>query len=391
MLIEQQKLLIKKYENEDVKKLALNKYAFVNQDAIFMLSQIKGRQIAKQKIPYWYQNEEIVYPLHLSMEQASSEVTAKFKAGLLKDIKSFADLTGGLGVDFSFVSQKAESSHYVESNKYLCELAENNFKQLNLKNYTIHNTNAELFIDNTSKLDVIYIDPARRNNSGKKVFRIEDCQPNIIELQDTLLQKSNQVLIKFSPLLDISLAEKSLKNISHIYAISVENECKELLFILKDMPTDTENIAVNLHKNGMSDIFTFNKNKDTSVNFAENVQDYLYEPNSSIMKIGAFNQITNAYPVLKLEKNSHLYTSKEIVNNFPGRIFKVTEKIIPNKKNIKELIQRIPKANLTVRNFPSTVNKIRKEWGLKEGGEHYIFATSVNNQYIWIVTQKVGL
>ena len=239
MLTNKQKLLIKKYENEDVKKMALNKSAFENQDAIFVLSQIRGRQIAKQKIPSWYENEEIVYPPHLSMEQASSEINAKFKAGLLNNIQSFADLTGGLGVDFSFMSQKAEVSHYVESNKFLCDSTKHNFQQLKLKNYTVNNTNAESFLNNTTKLDCIYIDPARRDNTGKKVFRIEDCQPNIIELQGMLFEKSEKVLIKFSPILDISLAEKSLKNVSQIYAISVENECKELLFILDNNPTQT--------------------------------------------------------------------------------------------------------------------------------------------------------
>ena len=391
MLTNKQKLLIKKYENEDVKKMALNKSAFENQDAIFVLSQIRGRQIAKQKIPSWYENEEIVYPPHLSMEQASSEINAKFKAGLLNNIQSFADLTGGLGVDFSFMSQKAEVSHYVESNKFLCDLTKHNFQQLKLKNYTVNNTNAESFLNNTTKLDCIYIDPARRDNTGKKVFRIEDCQPNIIELQGMLFEKSEKVLIKFSPILDISLAEKSLKNVSQIYAISVENECKELLFILDNNQTETEYFAVNILKNGMSDIFKFNKHTETSLEFAENVKDYLYEPNASIMKIGAFNQITAAYPVVKLEKNSHLYTSSEIVKNFPGRTFKVIETIIPNKKNIRELVKRIPKANLTVRNFPSTVDKIRKESGLKEGGEHYIFATFVNNQHVWIVSKKAAL
>lgn len=390
MLTQQQKQFIREHENDDVYALALRKSLFEEMDMSFLLAQITGRQIAKRKIPSWYACDNLIYPPHLSMEQASSELTAQFKASVMGNVNSFVDLTGGLGVDFSWMSSRAQNATYVEQNPDLCELAKHNFSSLQINNISIENCSAELFIEKMNRADAIYLDPARRASSGQKVFRIEDCLPNAKEIQGLLLEKASYVMIKYSPMLDISLATQTLNCVGDVYAVSVENECKELLFILQKGKTVPLYHAINLFTQKEADWLTFNPKTTYECCYTSEVGKYLYEPNASLMKIGAFDAIASKYKISKLHKHSHLYTSDEYIADFQGRIFEIETHFIPNKQNLKSFLSETPKANITVRNYPLSVAQIRQHTGIKEGGDVYIFATTLaHEQKIWLVCRKI--
>jgi len=385
------------HENDDVRELALR---YSREDIPFLLAQIEGLQIAKDKIPSWYSNNEIIYPAHLSLEQASSEMTAEYKKSLfakrgedpgdLMGKECLVDLTGGLGVDFSFLSACFRNAVYVEQNAELCEIAEHNFRILGLKNATVINERSEIFLSRMPEVDLAYLDPSRRDSAGRKVFRIEDCSPNVSEIRDLLLKKSSLLLIKYSPMLDISLAVATLGNVREVHIVSVENECKELLFILAGETGQCVYHAVNLKKNGEKDHFSFTLEEEKrDAVLTSQPGKYLYEPNASLLKAGAFNAVTKCYKVKKLHKSSHLYTSDEPVPGFPGRIFEIENVFVPNKKNIRQFVAETKKANITVRNFPMNVAQIRQKTGLKEGGDLYLFATTLaGEQKMWVVCRK---
>lgn len=389
----EQKQFILNHENDNVSLLALHSSTFEGIEKQFVLAQIAGRQISKNKIPTFYSNPEIIYPIHISLEQASSEETAKYKASLFpKRNKLFVDLTGGLGVDFMFLSRCFSESIYVEKNIVLSELAIHNFNILNLENFTIIDNDAEMVINEIEKANLIFLDPSRRNNDGRKVFQIEDCSPNLIEIKDLLLDISDEVLIKYSPMLDISLALKTLGNVKQVHVVSIENECKELLFLLSKEKTDCVYYTINFKKNGEVDKFSFYPEEEhnfiiDNITYPEN---YLYEPNASILKAGGFKVLTKFYDVKKLHNHSHLYTSKELINDFPGRIFKIEKITSPNKKHLQSQMSGIKKANIAVRNFPMSVEKIRKLTNLKDGGDIYIFATTLEDEKkVFIICRKI--
>ncbi|MEA4917496.1 THUMP-like domain-containing protein [Proteiniphilum sp.] len=391
-LTSEQKQFILTHERQDVRETALR---FVRDDMPLLLAQIAGRQMAEKKIPSWYAETDIVYPPHLSLEQSSSELTACYKASLvLGKNETFADLTGGMGVDFSFLSPHFREAEYVEQNEDLCRIAEHNFAELGLTNATIHCAGAGTFLRETAPLDFIYLDPSRRDNIGRKVFRIEDCNPDLSEIKPLLLEKSNKVMVKYSPMLDISLAVKSLGCVSAVHVVSVDNECKELLFLLSEAAVEEPLfIAVNLKKRGEKELFSFTmvQEQKAVVPFAENPGHYLYEPNTSILKAGAFKSVAQAYHFQKLHINSHLYTSDELVADFPGRVFEVETFFVPNKKNIKIFLQDTKKANITVRNFPMTVAGIRRKTGLTDGGDIYLFATTFSDERkVWVKCRRVN-
>ena len=389
----EQKQFVIRHQHENVRDLALR---FSRKDLPFLLAQIKGRQIAKRKFPSWQDNDNLLYPPSLSIEQASSEQTARFKQSLLPNGKeSFADLTGGLGVDFYFLSRSFKHAIYVEQSQELCKIAQHNFDVLGVENVTIKNMQSEDFLTQTEKIDVIFVDPARRNNDGRKVFKIEDCSPDMSQLQTELAEKSDFVMIKYSPLLDISLAVKTLEHVRDVYVVSVENECKELLFLLS--PSEMEGQiqlsackyhAINIKKNDCIESFSFcpEKERNVEIEYASQLDSYLYEPNSSVLKAGGFNSIAHAFSLKKLHKNSHLYTSNKLVNGFPGRIFKVIDSFIPSKNNTKTFLSKTKSATINVRNFPMSVEEIRKKTRLKEGGDVYLFATTLSNERkVWVI------
>ncbi|MFV0469311.1 MAG: THUMP-like domain-containing protein [Dysgonomonas sp.] len=369
---------ILEHENDDLKKLALQANLYPDIDLSLAIRQIKGRQVAREKIPAWYANQHIEYPLHLSLEQSSSEATAKFKASLFQG-KSMLDLTGGMGVDFYFIGQNFDSATYIESQSELVGLAEKNFEVLNFPVQVCH-ADATAYLESVNFAELIYIDPARRDSGGKKTVRIEDCTPNVIEIERLLNEKAQVVAIKLSPMLDISLALQTLRHVSDIYIISLKNECKELLFIKrKDWILEPIFHCINILSETDVQVFDFMKSNENLQNcaYTASIDKYLYEPNASILKAGAYKSIAREFNLKKLHQNSHLYTSDVLHINFPGRKFLVKSDFSFNKNQLKENLRGVEKANITVRNYPLTAEELRKKLKLKDGGIHYIFASRV--------------
>ena len=385
---DRQLAFIQAHEKEDVHALALR---YKGEDMPFLLAQIAGRQVAEKKIPSWYRNRELLYPQQLSLEQASSELTARYKASLVTGGDLLADLTGGMGVDFSFLAPLFRRALYVEKDEELCRLAKHNFAVLDLKQAEVHHMEGEALLPQLPLAELIYLDPARRDVGGKKVFRIEECSPDLSLLADRLLEKGEQVMIKYSPMLDITLAVKTLHQVSEVHVVSVENECKELLFLLRKESVEPLYHAVNLKKGGERELLSFIPGEEEQEAPYSTVPGrYLYEPNASILKAGGFNVTAHRYRLQKLHKHSHLYTGDRLVDDFPGRIFRVEEWFGANRKEIRRFVAAVPKTNITVRNYPHSVAEIRKRWGLTEGGDNYLFATTLyDGQKVWISCSKL--
>jgi len=348
-----------------------------------ILDQIKSKRKAKTKLPSLYAKKAIVYPSSLSLEQCSSEETALFKAGLMKG-DSLVDLTGGFGIDTYHLAQHFKEVVYVEQQKNLAEIVRHNYGALDVKIEVI-NELAESYLSTIDAVDWIYLDPARRDANSNKVFRLQDCSPDVSTLQQQLLNKSENVMIKLSPLLDIKLALKELNHVAHIYVLAVKNEVKELLFHLNSNSQEETKIhCINLAQKGKQE-FTFNYS-DEEVFLDHNVLDrFLYEPNAAVLKAGAFKAMVDVYGVKKLAANTHLYTSTELVPNFPGRAFRVTSEL--PLKRIKNAFPKM-KANITVRNYPMSVNEIRKKTKIDEGGDDYIFAFTDIKAKRFVLCQK---
>ncbi len=354
-----------------------------------IVEQIQSKRKAKTKLSSWFQIEGIIYPPQLSMEQCSSEMTARYKASLVPGGSSMVDLTGGFGVDFAFLSDRFERSTYIERHQLLVEIAKHNFQKLGLSGLSLHHGGSEEFVTNDKTYDLIYLDPARRGDHNEKVVRLEDCEPNVLALLPKLLDKSKHMMLKTSPLLDIKGAISQLGCVAEVHVVSVSNEVKELVFILDKKATNQAKIhCINLRNKGNESFeFTFGEEEDTTIGQTE-VESYLYEPNASILKAGAFKSVGSRYGLAKLHANTHLYTSLEIVNDFPGRTFKVVDSISLNRKVIKRHFPTM-KANITVRNFPMTVAQIRKKTGLKEGGDMYLFGTTDSKGKQLLLCEKV--
>ena len=385
---------IEEYARADVRSLALQAKKYPGVDMAMAVVQIAGRQIAEAKIPSWYQVEGLLYPKHLSMEQCSSEATALYKMGLVEG-ETFADLTGGFGIDCSFLSRKFKQADYVERQAELCELAGHNFPLLGL-NIGVHNEDGVDYLKRMQPVDCLYLDPARRDGHGGKTVAISDCEPDVSALEELLVEKAKTVMVKLSPMLDLSLALKSLKHVQEVHIVSVNNECKELLLLLQkgavssDIKIHCEHIVNSCEHQHYA--FTLLEEHTSECPLAEAVGAYLYEPNASILKAGAYRSLTQAYPVEKLHASSHLYTSAHFIENFPGRRFKVEAVSGFGKKELKEFMQGMEKANLTIRNFPSSVAELRKRLKLKEGGEDYLFATTLADESkVLVKCRKVPL
>jgi len=385
-----QQAFIQAHEKEDVYALALR---FKREDMPFLLSQIAGRQTAEKKIPSWYRNRELLYPQHLSLEQASSEVTARYKSSFVEGGELFVDLTGGLGVDFSFLSPLFRRAIYVEHDETLCRIATHNFAALGLEHAEVHLSESETFLSELEDVSLIYLDPARRNEDGRKVFRIEECSPNLLQLSGLLREKAERVIIKYSPMLDITLAVKRLPHVSEVHVVSVENECRELLFLLlpSKETTEPQYHAVNLKKGGERELLIFTPTEEEQeAPYSVAPGRYLYEPNASILKAGAFNVTAHRYGLQKLHKHSHLYTSDLPVDGFPGRTFRVEDWFRADKNQIRRFAAAIQQSNITVRNYPHSVAEIRKRSGLSEGGDNYLFATTLaDGEKVWISCRKL--
>ena len=376
---------IRQHADADVRQLALRGTKDPEVNLTFALEQIAGRQKARTKLPSWAAKDGIVYPPHLSMEQCSSETTALYKAQLAGKGETYIDLTGGFGVDFYFMSQGFAKRIYVEQNTNLCQIVEHNMQALGLKSEIVCNTTAD-YLPSIAHADVIYLDPARRNEHGGRTYSIEDCSPNVLELMPQLLEKADKVILKLSPMLDWHQAVEALKYVSEVHIVSVNNECKELLLVLSRQKSESLRlVCVNGER-----IFEIVPTAGTSSSQAGNkqfprwelssIKDQtlcLYEPNASIMKAGCFDALEERFPVQQVGPNSHLFISADDISDFPGRSFKIQAVSSMNKRELKEALKGIDKANITVRNFPLSVAELRKRLKLKEGGDVYIFATTV--------------
>jgi hypothetical protein len=371
-----------------IPQLALQKNPFPDIEWITIVNQIEAKAKARTKLPTWYNAVNILYPSKISVEQTSSERTAEYKSGLLNG-SSLIDLTGGFGVDDYFFAKTMKRVTHCEINSDLSDIVKHNFKQLRVTNIDcIAGDSLNTLQSSTEKWDWIYIDPSRRNDAKGKVFMLKDCLPNVPENLDLYFEKSDAILIKTAPLLDLVAGLSELQNVKTIHIVALENEVKELLWELHKNYYGAISIkTVNLIKD-KTDTFEFELNAEaTEANYSL-PKHYLYEPNSAIMKSGGFNEISSQYQLDKLHKHSHLYTSNELID-FPGRIFEIQHVIPYTKKEIKIHLEN-SKHNLTTRNFPETVENIRKKWKIKDGGDSYcFFTTDMNNDKIVLLCNKL--
>lgn len=442
---------IRQHQDDDVRQLAFLGSKYPEVDMPFALDQIRGRKMARVKLPRWASLEGIIYPPHISMEQCSSESTALYKAELAArllglpasssgtEMKAeneieFVDLTGGFGVDFSYIAARlGVKSMYVERQAHLCEAAKENFGRLGLKNAIVKNGDGIEVLhsllpkkDDAASADdslgitydqplsllktklglkIIFIDPARRDDAGNKVVSLKDCTPDVTVLQEEMLSKADYVIIKLSPMLDWHRAISELSHVREVHIISVNNECKELLLVLSarnmgDMeasPADGEvkhagNLRIYCVNDAQSFVCDELDMESSPVRIAPPVLEeiqYLYEPNASLMKAGCFGVLSDRYDARMLSKNSHLFVSQAPIEAFPGRSFRIIAISSFNKKELKRHLSGITKANIATRNFPLSVAELRKRLKLKDGGETYIFATTLSDEsHVLVITEK---
>ena len=370
----------------DITKLILKGSPFEDVSIQELANQIVAKQKSEKKLPTWFSSKNIYYPAKLSIEQTSSEITAKYKSDLVSGNK-IIDITGGFGVDCLQFSKHFKEVIHCEINDDLSTIVKHNYQQLNAHNIVTFSGDGLEFLKNTKEIfDCIYIDPSRRNDTKGKVFLLQDCLPNVPENIDFLFTKTHQILIKNSPILDITSTINELKFVKEIHIIAVNNEVKELLFLLEKDCTSSINIkTTNISKNN-TQVFNFTYQEVKQSEYSEPLT-YLYEPNAAILKSGGFHEITNQLEVFKIHQHSHLYTSENLID-FPGRTFKIDAVLSYDKKKINKLIPN-KKANITTRNFPKTVAQIRKETKLKDGGNLFIFCTTnVINQLTVLFCSK---
>lgn len=428
---------IRQYQDDDVRQLAFLGSKYPEVDMPFALDQIRGRKMARVKLPRWASLEGIIYPPHISMEQCSSESTALYKAELAArllglpasssgtEMKAeneieFVDLTGGFGVDFSYIAARlGVKSMYVERQAHLCEAAKENFGRLGLKNaivkngdgievlHSFHPKKKDAASDDDSLgitydqprsllktnlgLKIIFIDPARRDDAGNKVVSLKDCTPDVTVLQEEMLSKADYVIIKLSPMLDWHRAISELSHVREVHIISVNNECKELLLVLSARNMG-ENLRIYCINDAQSFVCDELDMESSQVKIAPSTLEemlYLYEPNASLMKAGCFGVLSGRYDARMLSKNSHLFVSREPIAAFPGRSFRIIAVSSFNKKELKRHLSGITKANIATRNFPLSVAELRKRLKLKDGGETYIFATTLSDEsHVLMITEK---
>ena len=454
---------IRQHQDDDVRQLAFLGSKYPEVDMPFALDQIRGRKMARVKLPRWASLEGIIYPPHISMEQCSSESTALYKAELAArllglpasssgtEMKAeneieFVDLTGGFGVDFSYIAARlGVKSMYVERQAHLCEAAKENFERLGLKNAIVKNGDGievlHSFLpkkDDAASADdslgiiydqplsllktklglkLIFIDPARRDDAGNKVVSLKDCTPDVTVLQEEMLSKADYVIIKLSPMLDWHRAVSELSHVREVHIISVNNECKELLLVLSarnmdDMEASSADgvggteeaegtdgavkyagkLRIYCVNDAQSFVCDESDMETSSVKIAPSTLEemqYLYEPNASLMKAGCFGVLSGRYDARMLSKNSHLFVSQAPIEAFPGRSFRIIAVSSFNKKELKRHLSGITKANIATRNFPLSVAELRKRLKLKDGGETYIFATTLSNEsHMLVITEK---
>ena len=426
---------IQEYREKDTRQLALQSARFPDVDMPYALDQIKGWQTARRKLPTWAACDGIVYPPHLSMEQCSSEPTAQYKLNLAMEwarrvghASSMTDLTGGFGVDFSFTSCAFASATYVERNAQLCHMVEHNLPLLGIDNAKVVYADA---VDNLSTLDMqtmIFLDPARRDQHGAKTVMLADCTPDVVQLLPQLLKKSRFTMLKLSPMLDWHKAVEDLQGtVREVHIVSVGGECKELLLVLsEEIESELKVFCADLEAGGGSggssrssgsscsslssepsfprtpsspstpslsaSLFVYAPGASSPApNSKLKTQNskFLHEPNASIMKAGCFDELAAAYGVSPVSRNSHLFLSAEPVDGFPGRSFSIECVTTLNKRELRQALAGIEKANIATRNFPLSVAELRKRLKLKDGGDVYIFATTTaEDEHLLLISHK---
>ena len=383
-----------------VEELALQRKRFAylsDEEWRWMLQQVEGRQRTHDKLPTFAQIEDWWYPVRLSCEQCSSEATARYKAAIIRQLGEkqdiLIDLTGGYGVDTYFLSEQTTQAHYVERNEELCRIAQHNFQIAN-KPIHVHNTSAEDFLaqypmagsvsSDVKKEVVVYLDPARRDAHGGKVFRIEDCEPNIIKILPSLRAISNTILIKFSPMLDITSALQSLGNEWDVHVVALHNEVKEIIFVTGNNRIHAVNI---LHEGNDQFSFTRSEEKSALCAMANCICEYIYEPNAAIIKAGAFRLVSERYQLHKLDHNTHLYTADLLIEDFPGRVWKVIAQPIKNQRDIAAL--GIQRAAILTRNYPLTPEELRKKFKLQESDSHFLIGARLATKPTLILAERI--
>ena len=383
---------IQKHLQDDVNQLILRSHSFKDIDVKKLAAQIQARQKALKKLPEWSAQLKLIFPPALSVEQSSSEATAIFKASLVKG-NTLIDITGGMGVDCFYMSSKFQTATYFELQKEVADTASYNFEVLGSEKITVRNADSLATIEQENlKADWIYTDPARRDNNKDKVVRLADCTPDVVANLELLQNSAPDILLKTSPLLDIDLAVKELKNVKAVYIIGYDQECKELLFhINREHKTERFELKVRILNTlgNAEQILDFDKTEEQTLQIEHSYPlGYLYEPHAAVLKSGAFKVLGQRFGVSKLAPSSHLYTSQNRVENFPGRTFEIVGHCKPDGKEIQKIIGQ-NKANLTLRNFPAKIQDLRKKWRLNEGGEFYLFATTLfDDKKIVVITRK---
>lgn len=374
---------VKEHAGDDLTRLLLSASRYPSIDVPFAVGQIAARRQIKEKLPLWYANDALLFPSKISAEQCSSEQTAFYKQRLVEKEDTLCDLTGGLGVDSYYFSCKARHVTYIERFPAYCEAARNNFSALCAENITIIEGDSTELAPQLPEVDAFYIDPARRGEGNKRVFALSDCEPDLPALLPELFLHAPKIIAKLSPMADIQLTLDLLPGTTAIHVLSVKSECKELLFIVeRDAVAESPFVyCTNYNSNGREESFAFTLDGERQEEFrlTGEVKKYLHEPNASLLKAGAFKSVATRFGLEKLHVSSHLYTSETRVNDFPGRSF-VVEKIYPfTGKLCKNLAKDIPQANITVRNFPLSVEELRKRTKIADGGDVYLFATTLVN------------
>lgn len=382
---------IRLHEHDDGRKLVLSHKTIFGIPSSQIAEQILGRGKAKLKLPSWYNHSNILYPATLNLEQTSSEATAKFKVALLKRFigisERAADLTGGFGVDSFFLSALFKEFHWVDPDKDLLNLVQNNHQVLGATNIHYHSSLAEDFVKTTStSFDLLYIDPSRRDKNTQKVFRLSECSPDVATLSRDLFRVCKHVLIKTSPLLDVQAALKEIPFVKHIVVVSVSNECKEVLYYSeKDFIGEPIIEAVHLSSQGVvQNTFAFHLSEErkASSNFGD-PQRYLYEPGAAVLKSGAFRLVGERYGLKKIHLNTHLYTGDQLVSDFPGRVFE----IIHLNPEVRSLQDR--KVNIITRNYPLTPDQLKKKFKLLDGGDSYLIGFSGREKKYLVVANRI--
>lgn len=365
------------HRNDDVHRLLLQQAQHPDVDMAMAVTQIEGWRTARDKLPTWAANDAIQYPPRLAMEQCSSELTARYKASLVNGVR-LADLTGGFGVDCAFMSAPFKEVTYVERNEQIFPISSANFTALGLSQITPVLGDGREVLHTLPEQDWIFLDPARRGTAGQKVAALSDCEPDVATLEEELLAHAPNVMVKCSPMLDITLACEQLHSVREVHVVAVRGECKELLFILsREGRKEGTSIPITCIDLPDGTPFLFTREEETaSACPLGDVSHYLYEPGVTLLKAGCFRLPTQRFDLQKLHPNTHLYTSDTLHADFPGRIFEVVGMVGFGKKELRHFTDNLSHANLSVRNFPQSVDALRRKLRLAEGGDDYLFATT---------------